>query len=84
MNLITILGLSAAACTTISFLPQALKTIKTKHTKDLSLVMYSVLVTGIFLWLAYGIMINDLPIIIANSITFIFTSVILAMKIKYG
>ena len=50
MEITTLLGLVAATCTTISFLPQALKTIKTKNTKDLSLGMYTVLTTGVLLW----------------------------------
>ncbi len=83
MNIITLMGLMAAACTTISFLPQAIKTIRTKHTKDLSLAMYAIFTTGIFLWLVYGLIIKDIPLITANIITFIFTSVILIMKIRY-
>ena len=83
MEGITILGLTAAICTTISFLPQAIKTIKTKQTKDLSLGMYSVLTAGVLLWIIYGILIEDLPIILANGITFIFTSTILILIIKY-
>lgn len=83
MNLITILGLVAATLTTISFLPQAIKTIKTKQTKDLSLGMYSVLTTGVSLWFLYGILIRDLPIILANGITLIFTAAILFLIIKY-
>ena len=83
MSRITIIGLVAAVFTTISFLPQAVKTIKTKHTKDLSLGMYLVLTTGIFLWLLYGILIRDVPIIIANIITSVLTSTILILKIRY-
>ena len=83
MEIITLLGLIAATCTSISFLPQAIKTIKTKHIKDLSLGMYIVLTTGIFLWLVYGILIKDLPVIIANVITLIFTATILFLIIKY-
>lgn len=83
MHWIIVIGLIAATCTTISFLPQAIKIIKTKHTQDLSLVMYLVLTTGIFLWLVYGIFIKDLPVIIANAITLIFTVIILTLKIKY-
>jgi MtN3 and saliva related transmembrane protein len=83
MNTVTIIGLVAATCTTISFLPQAIKVIKTKHTKDLSLAMYLILVSGVFLWLVYGLLINDIPIIGANIISFIFTATILIMKIKY-
>ena len=83
MEFITILGLIAATCTTVSFLPQAIKTIKTKHTKDLSLGMYFVLTTGVFLWLIYGILLKQLPIILANGISFIFTVTILSLIIKY-
>ena len=83
MEINTILGLIAAICTTIAFLPQAIKTIKTKQTKDLSLGMYLVLTTGVLLWIIYGILIGDLPIILANSITFIFTATILILIIKY-
>lgn len=83
MNTFTIIGLAAATCTTISFLPQAIQVIKTKHTKDLSLAMYLIFTLGVFLWLVYGILVSDLPIIIANSITIIFASTILVMKLKY-
>ena len=84
MDALTIIGLVAAACTTISFLPQAIRTIKTKHTKDLSLAMYLIFTTGIFLWLIYGILVQDLPLIIANIITFLFALTILILKIKYN
>ncbi|MCK5044518.1 SemiSWEET transporter [Candidatus Parcubacteria bacterium] len=83
MDTFTIIGLVAATCTTISFVPQALRTIKTKHTKDLSLAMYSLFTIGIFLWFVYGILVKDLPLIIANGITLLFTSTILILKIKY-
>ncbi|HIH36781.1 MAG TPA: hypothetical protein HA232_02600 [Methanocellales archaeon] len=83
MDVFTIVGLIAATCTTISFVPQVIRTIKTKHTKDLSLAMYSIFTTGIVLWLVYGILVKDLPIIIANAITLLFTFTILILKIKY-
>ena len=83
MNYTTILGLVAASLTTGSFLPQAIKAIKSKHTKDLSLGMYSVLTTGIALWLIYGILVKDIPIIASNCFTLIFTSAILFLKLKY-
>jgi len=83
MNLITILGLIAATCTTISFLPQAIKTIRSKHTKDLSFGMYAVLTTGVFLWFVYGLFIKDIPVILANGITLVFTATILYLIIKY-
>lgn len=81
--MITLLGLIAATLTTASFLPQAIKTIKTRHTKDLSLGMYVLLTTGASLWLIYGILIEDLPIILANGITLIFIITILILIIKY-
>ena len=83
MNIFTIIGLLAAICTTFSFLPQAIKVIRTKQTKDLSLVMYSVFTLGVFLWLMYGILVKDAPLIIANVITFILAATILIMKIRY-
>jgi len=82
--LVKIIGLAAAGCTTLSFLPQAIKTIKTKQTEDLSLGMYSFFTLGVSLWLTYGIIIKDLPVILANSITLVFTLIILIMKIIYG
>ena len=83
MEIVTVIGLIAAALTTWSFLPQVIKTIKTKKTEDISLVMYSILSVGILLWLIYGIWIKDFPIIIANSISFILSAIILFFKIKY-
>ncbi|MEM2121150.1 MAG: SemiSWEET transporter [Candidatus Woesearchaeota archaeon] len=83
MNFITIIGFLAAACSTISFLPQAIKTIRTKSTKDLSLGTYFLITTGISLWLIYGILLKDLPIITANGIALVFAMTILIMIIKY-
>lgn len=78
MEIHTIIGLAAGFCTTIAFLPQALKTWKTKSAKDLSLGMYAIFCTGIILWLTYGIMIDDLPIILTNI-----ASMCLALSILY-
>ncbi len=83
MTLITLIGFTAAILTTIAFIPQALKTIKTKNTKDLSLPMYLILTTGILFWLIYGILINDFPIIAANSITLFFALIILINILRY-
>ncbi|MBN2348718.1 MAG: SemiSWEET family sugar transporter [Bacteroidales bacterium] len=83
MNWITIIGLVAASCTTISFLPQAVKIIKTKHTKDLSLGMYILFSAGVLFWLLYGILTKDLPVLLANAITLSLSVVILFFKIKY-
>ncbi len=83
-NYISIIGLIAGTCTTVSFFPQVIKTIKSKETKNLSLSMYIVLATGIFLWTVYGILIDDLPIIIANGISFTLATIVLILKLKYG
>ena len=80
---ITVIGLIAAVLTTISYMPQAIKTIKSRRTKDLSLSMYAILTTGIFLWFVYGILLMNVPLILANGITLLFTATILVMKIKY-
>lgn len=79
----TIIGYIAAFCTTAAFVPQAIKVYKTKHTKDISMAMFVLMTTGIFLWLVYGLIISSLPIIIANAITIILDIYILIMKIKF-
>jgi len=84
MDITTIIGLLAAAGTTFSYLPQALKTIRSKQTKDLSLGMYVILAIGILLWLIYGLLLQNLPIILANGITIIFVWIILVLKIRGG
>lgn len=82
MNNTELLGYIAATLTTISFIPQAWKTIKTKRTKDISIYMYILLNIGIICWLFYGIQLNSQPVIWANSITILFTIPVLIMKIK--
>lgn len=78
-----IVGHIAAILTTASFVPQAVKVIKTKDTKGISLIMYIAFTVGVFLWLVYGIMNNLAPVYIANSITFVLAFIILIFKIKY-
>ena len=78
-----ILGLAAGTLTTISFIPQVIKLYKTKDAKDLSTATFCIFSCGVFLWLIYGIIIHEWPIIIANSITLILTFIIIVMKLKY-
>ncbi|WED22665.1 SemiSWEET transporter [Vibrio sp. JC009] len=78
----TNLGYVAAFCTTCSFIPQVLQTLKTKDTEAISLGMYSFFVFGVGLWLIYGFLVQDLPIILANAVTLTLASVILFLKIK--
>ena len=84
MNYVEIIGFAAGICSTIAFLPQAIKAWKTKHTKDISLGLFALITTGTFLWLVYGILIDSWPIILANFFTFILASTILIFKLRYG
>ena len=84
MDYITIIGLTAGALTSISFFPQVLQIHRTKQAKDLSLPMFIILTIGIFLWLIYGILSKSLPVVMSNTIAFVFCSYIVIMKIKYG
>jgi len=79
-----IIGLVAGILCTLSFLPQVVKIFRTKQTKDLSLITFSMLSIGVFLWLIYGILIKEFPVIAANSVTLILALLIVIMKIKYG
>ena len=83
MDYITIIGLATAALGGVSLFPQLLKVLKTKSTKDLSLGMFIIFCNSIFLWLVYGILMENAPIIIANFFGFIEALIILLFKIKY-
>ncbi|MBD2119466.1 SemiSWEET transporter [Trichocoleus sp. FACHB-262] len=83
MDAVTLLGLVAAALTTTAFLPQLLKTWRSKSAKDVSLWMLITFSIGVFLWLIYGVYIQSLPVIIANSVTFVLSSINLILKIRY-
>lgn len=81
MDYIQVLGLLAAFFTTIANIPQAIKVIKTSSTKSLSALTYAMLFVGMALWVVYGIIRNDLPILLANSIAGALCGVILVMKL---
>ena len=81
---ITFIGFLAAICTTISFLPQAIKTIRSKRTKDISLPAYLILTAGVLLWTVYGFYTKDNPVFLANAVTLFFVLPILLAKIKHG
>jgi MtN3 and saliva related transmembrane protein len=83
MDTITLTGYIAGTLTTISFVPQVLRTLKLRETKDFSLAMLLLFAAGMLLWTAYGIWINSFPIIAANVITFGLVLVLLGMKIRY-
>lgn len=76
-------GYIAAVLTTLAFVPQALKTIRSRDTRGLSLGMYVVFTIGVGFWLAYGISLESWPMILSNIVTFGLSATILAMKLKY-
>ncbi len=78
-----LVGYVAACLTTASFIPQAWMTWKHKRADGVSLGMYIIMVSGVASWLAYGVLLNALPIIIANIITLALASFILLMKLIY-
>ena len=77
------IGFFAAFCTTVAFLPQAIKVYKTRSTKDISLYMFLIFTVGVLSWLIYGLIINDLPVILANAVTLVLSLFILIYKLKY-
>ncbi|NEP41057.1 MULTISPECIES: SemiSWEET transporter [unclassified Okeania] len=83
MNLVTVLGLLAGSLTTISFLPQVIKTWRTRSTKDISLEMFAIFCSGVLIWIIYGILVKDVPVIFTNVATLTLASPILWFKLKY-
>jgi MtN3 and saliva related transmembrane protein len=83
IDYITTLGITAGILTTIAYLPQLIKTWQSKSAGDISWTMLIVLCLGIILWLAYGLAIHDLPILLANIVTLLLAGVILILKIRY-
>jgi MtN3 and saliva related transmembrane protein len=84
MNSVTILGFVAAACTTASFVPQVMHSLRTRDTRGISLGMYAVFTAGIALWLVYGALLGDWPIIVANSVTLALCIAVLSLKLRHG
>jgi MtN3 and saliva related transmembrane protein len=78
------LGYVAAVLTTAAFVPQALKTIRSRDTRGISLAMYVVFTIGVMFWFAYGVALGSWPMIIANTITFALAAVILGLKLRHG
>jgi len=78
------IGFAAATLTTLSFVPQALKTIRSRDTRGISAGMYAMFTVGIALWLGYGLYLHSWPMIISNIVTFILSATILGMKLRFG
>lgn len=83
MNGIQILGLLAGSLTTAAFFPQVIKTWKDRSAKGLSLGMFSLFCLGVLLWLVYGLVVRDVPVIAANFITLILASTLLYFKLRF-
>ena len=83
MDHVTLIGLIAGTLTTIAFIPQLQQTWRTRSAQDISLSMLLTFVTGVFLWLIYGLLLGALPIILTNLITLILTLAILILKMRY-
>jgi MtN3 and saliva related transmembrane protein len=79
-----LVGYCAAFLTTLSFVPQAWLTFRTRDVRGISLGMYCVFTTGVALWLLYGLLVGAWPIVAANGVTLALASVILTMKVRYG
>jgi len=81
---ISFVGSVAGICTTVAFLPQVVRTWRTRSTSDISLGMFALMVFGIFLWLVYGIERSDWPLIVADGVSLVLAVVILCLKLRYG
>jgi len=84
MDATTALGLTAAALTTCSFVPQLTKVWRTKSAEDLSYGMFAVYSLGLFLWLVYGLLRRDAPLIASNGVTLMLSVAILTLKLRYA
>lgn len=80
----TTVGLVAGTLTSIASIPQVIKTLKTRHVRDISIWQPLLLAFGVALWMVYGILINDLPLILANITPLICNAILTVMKIRYG
>lgn len=82
MTGISLIGYAAASCTTLAFVPQVLHIWRTRSTRDISLGMFAVMTTGVLLWLIYGLIVHDLPLVLANGTTFVLSLTILVLKLR--
>ncbi len=83
-DLTELVGYSAGFCTTVAFIPQVIRSVKTRSTKDISLLMLVLFATGLTLWTIYGLCEDRPPIVAANVITLVFVCVLFWLRIRYG
>lgn len=79
-----LVGAAAGTLTTIAFLPQVIKTWRTRSTEDISAGMFVLFCIGVAMWLVYGLMLGALPVILANAVTLVLSGAILVMKLAHG
>lgn len=84
MEYVVILGFTAGLLTTFSYLPQVLKTLKTKSARDLSIHWLSIMTIGSVFWMIYGYFISSFPLIFFNMVLIVMTACLLVSKFKYG
>ncbi len=84
IDLTNIAGLLAGTLTTVSFVPQVVRSVRTKSTKDISWYLLIILLAGLVLWDVYGVMINSFPLVLANTISIFVTFPMVVLKLKYG
>ncbi len=83
MSFVTLIGFAAGTLTTLSFVPQVMKSYRTKRCDDLSAGMLLAFTSGVTLWLVYGLFLRSAPIISANAVTLALLAIILVMKVRY-
>jgi MtN3 and saliva related transmembrane protein len=81
---VSLIGSVAGISTTGAFLPQVIRTWRTRSTEDISLGMFLLTVFGLFLWLVYGLALNDWPLIVTDAVSLILAVTILGLKLRYG
>lgn len=83
MELVTAIGFTAGALTTVAFLPQLQRTWRTRSAHDVSLAMLLTFTTGVLLWFVYGFLVQSWPIVVTNVVTFLLTAAILVLKLRF-
>jgi len=84
MPYLTLLGITAACLTTTAFVPQVFKVWRTRSTGDISLAMFSMTFIGIVMWFIYGLLITNIPLILANAVTMVLVGSIVVAKLRFG
>jgi MtN3 and saliva related transmembrane protein len=80
---IDFIGYVAATCTTLSFLPQLIRVLRLRSTREISLGMFLIFSVGTALWLIYGFYLHSMPVMVANAVTFLLAMSILVMKLRF-